>query len=130
MCWDWGLHGEKQPSLWGNHFSGVLLFELSVTFGMLAKILFDYLSSRCLAFLLWVWPLWHVYSLPFLFPIYHTPELSPPQTHEQSHPSSHPLCHDINTQLLRTCLLLHWFTDLGRWANYWLMLLHIILTMP
>lgn len=103
-------------TIWSKRFSGVFLLELSATFGMLGKVLSDYLSSRTLAFLLLLWFLLHAHA-SFLFPVSHGLELSPPQTHAQSSPSSHLPCHgsqDTDSQLLCTCLFLHRFAELGR----------------
>lgn len=75
---------------------------------MLGKILFDYLSSRTLAFLPLLWPLLHAHA----FLLFHVP-----YAHAQSSPSSHLPCdgsQDTQSQLLRTCLFLCWAWEVNK----------------
>lgn len=108
----------ETKTILSKHFSGVFLLELSATFGTLGKILFHYLSSKTLAFLLLLWLLLHAYT-SFLFPVYHGLELNPPQTHAQSFPSSHLPCHgsqDIHSAALHLSipLLLCWAWEVNK----------------
>lgn len=61
-----GTTSWETKTILSKHFSGVFLLELSTTFGMLGKILFHYLSSKTLAFLLLLWLLLHAFLISCL----------------------------------------------------------------